>query len=63
MTVVLKARLKWLGSKTINDYLKVISEKDSGLAARMKAEFQMFGLKNPAELNAIVKKVVEDSTK
>ena len=50
-------------AKTINDYLKVISEKDSGLAARMKAEFQMFGLKNPAELNAIVKKVVEDSTK
>lgn len=48
-------------AKTINEYLKVIAQKDSGLALRMKAEFQMFGLKKPAELNAIIKKVVEDS--
>ncbi len=41
---------------TINEYLSAI--KDPNLAARMKAEFQMFGLKNPAELNSIVKGVV-----
>ena len=47
-------------ASTIREYLETVEPKDAGLAARMKAEFQMFGLKNPAELNAILAEVVKE---
>lgn len=46
-------------AKTIREYIEIVEPRNPALAARMKAEFQMFGIQKPKELNAIIDEVVK----